>query len=353
MSREGQGITPDQVENCLHPRDTHKLLGHEAAEHSFIKALKANKMHHAWLIVGQKGIGKATLAYRMARRIAGVTPDAKNGVLGSESDHPISRQIAAGSYPDLKIITNGWNDKTKKWRNEISVDQIREISQLFANRAAGNGWRICIIDCADNLNRNAANALLKTLEEPPDRGLLILICHQAGKLLPTITSRCRSLKLRPLGLDIATEIAQNCGASREQAELAARLSNGCPGRAAQIANSQGQGLWAEVERIFDSLPRLNQTKLHELTGRLSAKKEIQSLELFLDLLQMRLQQEIKTKSISGTIDAASPWIAAAEQNQVLQTDLNRINLDPAIALHQMVLNLRKASKNTEKLVGIV
>jgi len=349
MNGNGQGTAPDQIENCPHPRNVQTLFGHELAEQSFLNSMKAEKLHHAWLIQGPKGAGKATLAYRMARRLSGATPDAANGLLGCVPEDHISRQISAGSYPDLKVTTNSWNEKTKKWRNEISVDQIREIGHMFANQAAGNGWRVCIVDCVDDLNRNAANALLKTLEEPPKRGLLILISHQPGRLLTTITSRCRRLKLRAPGASITKRIAMECGANEEDALFAAKLSAGCPGRALQIINTKGAGnqdggLWAVIDRFFYEFPNLNHVKLHDLANKLSQKKAAQSLDLFLSLLQVRLEQKIRQLANSGETHAITPWFKAVEENQVLQNDLTRINLDPAMVIHQLLQNIQRASR---------
>lgn len=346
MSADPQDNPPDKLENCPHPRDTHQLFGHEAAENAFLQAAQANKLHHAWLIQGPKGCGKASLAYRMARTLLGAKADQQNGILGVDVADPISRQISVGSFADLMVITKGWNEKTKKWRTEISVDQVRKISKLFANRAAQNGWRICIIDCADDLNHNAANALLKTLEEPPEKGLLILICHQPEKLLATIRSRCRSLKLRNPSVQIAQQVAIDCGADDAQALAAAQLAKGSPGRAAQIANADGGRLSDEINQIFQSLPKLDRDRAHNLANRLAGKNAMQSLVLFIDLLQIRHQKHIQELALAADYQQIDPWMQALEANRVLQNDLLRINLDPAISVMQMLLNLSQAAKSS-------
>lgn len=344
MSADAFDNPPDKVQNCLHPRDTHVLFGHEAAEHSFLQALNNGKMHHAWLIQGPRGCGKATLAYRMARRLSGAIIDSSNGILGSASNHPISRQISAGSHPDLMVVSKGWNEKTKKWRNEINVDQVRKINKLFANRAAGNGWRICIVDCADDLNHNAANALLKILEEPPEQGLLLLICNNPGRLLATLRSRCRTLKLRAPGIEIATKIAVNCGAELKDAAFAAELSRGNPGRAALIANGNADELWEEIENIFSRLPQIDRVRTHSLAAKLAMKSAVQSLDLFFDLLQLRHEKEIKTMSLDGDLAQAQPWLKMLDINREIRIDLNRINLDPAQIVQQIIFNISKAAE---------
>ncbi len=343
MTQSLEDCPPDKIENCPHPRAVHQLFGHESAEQSFLSAMNRNKLHHAWMITGPKGCGKASLAYRVARRLLGAASGADNGVLGVQEDDPVSRQIAAGSNPDLMAITNGWNQKTKKWRSEISIEQIRKISHFFANRAAGNGWRICIVDCADDLNHNAANALLKTLEEPPEQGLLLLVCHRPGRLLPTITSRCRHLALRNPGISIAQNVAMDCGANEADSTLAAKLAHGSPGRAAEIANGQGLELWAEITQIFDALPRFDQAKAHGLANRLAIKSAEQSRNLFLDLLQLRLEQEIQSHAKNHRMSGLDAWLQVQTENQNLQNSLTRLNLDPAMVIVQMLGNIRKAA----------
>ncbi|VAV88472.1 DNA polymerase III delta prime subunit [hydrothermal vent metagenome] len=351
MSAVSDELTPDRIENCPHPRETQVLHGHESAEQSFLTAINAKKLHHAWLLEGPKGCGKASLAYRVARTLLGAQVDAANGLLGVAEADPVTRQITAGSYPDLMSITNGWNEKTKKWRNEISVDQVRKISGLFANRAAGNGWRVCIIDCADDLNHNAANALLKTLEEPPKQGLLLLVCHRPGRMLATIRSRCRRLVLRAPGEDISRQVAMASGADETSAKLAATLAQGCPGRAAQIANAGGLELWNWIEQVFANLPKLNKAEVHVMANRLAVKNARQSMLLFLALLQLRLQQEIHRLSLLGTADLLAPWLLVLEDNRSLQADIDRINLDPAMSLYQLIAAIAQAaiqSQNIER-----
>ena len=347
MSKSILDNPPDKVENCPHPRDTHVLFGHEAAEQSFLQALLNEKLHHAWLIQGPKGCGKATLAYRMARRLAGAKMDEKNGVLGSDPNQIISQQISAGSYPDLMVVSKEWNEKTKKWRNEISIDQIRKVSKLYAHKAGGNGWRICIIDCADDLNHNAANALLKILEEPPEQGLLLLICNNPGRVLATLRSRCRSLKLRAPGIESATRIAVSCGAESKRAEFAAELSQGNPGQAAQIANGNASELWADIESIFKRLPQIDRVQINSIATKLATKSARQSLDLFFELLTLRHRREIKNMAFLGDLQQIQPWEKMLDVNNQLQLDINRINLDPAQVVQQTIFNISRAAEQAQ------
>ena len=174
-----------------HPRDRFDLVPDVAAEEAFLDALNRGRLHHAWLLCGVEGSGKATFAYRAARRLLGAAPDPARGPLGAAPYDPVSQLVSAQSHPDLlvleRLVEGGKQKKT------ISVDQARDLPGFFAKSPSQAQYRVAIIDAADDLNVNAANALLKILEEPPERGVLLLATHAPGRLLATIRSRCRRL----------------------------------------------------------------------------------------------------------------------------------------------------------------
>src|SRR5277367_4475775 len=181
-----------EAPDIAHPRDVFGFDHGESAERAFLEALDRGKLHHAWLLTGPEGVGKATFAYRVARRLLGATPDARFGPLGSAPDHPVSRQVAARSHPDLLVLERAGEDG--KARKVIPVDDARRLPEFFSKAPASAPYRVAIVDAVDDMNPNAANALLKTLEEPPERGILLLVSHAPGGLLPTIRSRCRRLR---------------------------------------------------------------------------------------------------------------------------------------------------------------
>src|SRR5690606_77970 len=158
-----------------HPREVFHLQGHEGPETDFEAARARGRLHHAWLLTGPEGVGKATFAYRAARRLLGAPVDPAYGVLGAAPDHPVSRQIIARSHPDILVIQR--QDEDGKVRKVIPVDEVRKLSEFFSKSPASAAHRVAIVDAADDLNTNAANALLKTLEEPPARGILLLVSH--------------------------------------------------------------------------------------------------------------------------------------------------------------------------------
>jgi DNA polymerase-3 subunit delta' len=193
----------DRFAPAPHPRNTFQLFGHEQAESEFLEAFRAGRMPQAWIIGGPPGIGKGTLAWRMARFVA-AHPDstspavqqAKN--LAVDPGHPAARKISALAYGDLALLRREWVEKNKKFATRITVDDVRRALHKFEQAAGEGGWRMALIDSADDLNVSSANALLKLIEEPPPRSLFLLVAHQPGRLLPTIRSRCRMLMLQPL-----------------------------------------------------------------------------------------------------------------------------------------------------------
>ncbi|MBB1094119.1 DNA polymerase III subunit delta', partial [Rhodopseudomonas palustris] len=184
------------------PRETTALFGHHVAEQALLDAYRGGRIAHAWLIGGAQGIGKATLAYRMARFVLAHRDPLADAVQGAASldldpSHPVVRHVAAEAHGGLLTLERSVNDKGVL-RNVITVDESRETIGFFGSTAAVEGWRVCIVDTVDDLNASSANALLKVIEEPPQRSLFLLVSNSPARVLPTIQSRCRKLMLRPL-----------------------------------------------------------------------------------------------------------------------------------------------------------
>jgi DNA polymerase III subunit delta' len=241
-------VFPDQEAGSPHPRAVQELFGHEEAEAAMAESLNARRTHHAWLITGPKGVGKATLAYRFARRLLGARA-LDDRPLSCDPDDPIVRKIATGAHPDLRTATRLDPEKYEVKR-DVSVLAVRTLTNFFTMKADGaSGVRVGIVDAADDMNPNAANALLKTLEEPPPGGVLMLISHMPGRLLPTIRSRCRKLTLSPLTPDALSFALPDI-------DLIARtLARGCPGRAKALSALGGQKLYTALSRHLSGLPR--------------------------------------------------------------------------------------------------
>ena len=243
----------DRIEGFPHPRETFRLAGQEQALVRAARAIRGGHPPQAWLITGPPGVGKATLAYRIARYVVahGATSEGAEDLSVSEREANAA-QIAAGSHPGLLVLKRGLND-SGKLMSETSVHVVRKLSGFFGMTSGAGGWRIAIVDTADDMNDAAANALLKMLEEPPARAMLLLLSNVPGRLLPTIRSRCQRLDLRPLDPPaLEAELARLLPdmAAPERAALA-RLAGGSLGMALQLAGGDGVALAREAENLLD------------------------------------------------------------------------------------------------------
>lgn len=322
------------------PRANPLLLGHEDAETTILEALNHGRLHHAWLLTGAAGIGKATLAFRFARRLfaqghALSAPEAGNG-LGIDPDSAIFRRVAAGTHADLLTVERAYDEKRKKMRGEIVVDDIRAVSDFLRLTPAEGGWRVVIVDGAEHLNRNAANALLKLLEEPPQQAILLLVCAAPGRLLPTIRSRCRRLRLSPLDdNDMSALMAQYLPQMDTDAQhRLTRLSEGAPGKALLLAEGEGLELASTVEDILDAAPRGDLAQAYDLADRLGRMED--GFNTFMTLLRTSLAARVRDMARqSGAGTARAPLEAWGEVWHALtqiQDETERYNLDKRQAI---------------------
>jgi DNA polymerase-3 subunit delta' len=265
----------DGVEPPL-PRETTVLYGHAQAERALLAAYRGARFPHAWLISGPAGIGKATLAYRMARFVLahpdpGVPTVRTAKSLHVDADHPVARRIAAQAQGDLLVLERTINEKTNKLYQDIRVDDVRRTVTFFGSTAGEGGWRIAIVDPVDELNPSGANALLKVLEEPPRRAVLLLVSHSAARVLPTIRSRCRLLALRPLAADdVARAVAAAIGGSPDAADItaASAVADGSVRRALALLDADALDLRNRIMALLERLPAVDPRALHALGDRL-------------------------------------------------------------------------------------
>ncbi|HKP33767.1 MAG TPA: DNA polymerase III subunit delta', partial [Sphingomicrobium sp.] len=215
------------------------IAGQDRAIAQFASAWASRKLHHAWLLAGPKGVGKATFAHAAARRVLAEAagPVFDLSAIETDDEHPIVRLVDAGSHPDMRRLERLLNEKTGNLNRNIKVEQIRELGEFMGLTAALSPWRVVVIDSVDELEPSGANALLKILEEPPANTLFFLISHAPGRLLPTIRSRCRRLDFTSLDDDAMTSVleakASEVGAAERERIIA--MSFGSPGRALAFA----------------------------------------------------------------------------------------------------------------------
>jgi DNA polymerase-3 subunit delta' len=283
----------DRLEGFPHPRQTKKLFGHEAAERVLAESLNDGRMHHAWLVCGRQGIGKATLAYRFAR--AALAHPCERAATGQSlevgEDTSAARQVRALSHPGLLVLRRPYDEKGKRFAASIPIDEVRRLRSFLSHRAGEEAWRVVVVDEANELNVNAANALLKSLEEPPARAVFLLVSSTPGRLLPTIRSRCRMLSLQPLSpSDLRAAATQAFEASGTVGPDAAawppleRLAEGSVGRLLSLQGAGGLELNERIMSLVASLPRVDWRAVHALSDELQPMAAQARFELFYELL---------------------------------------------------------------------
>jgi DNA polymerase-3 subunit delta' len=298
------------------PRETTALFGHAEAEQTLLASYQSGRVPHAWLVGGPPGIGKATLAYRFARFVLahpdpGASEVQKAKSLAIEPDHAVARRIAAQAQGDLLVLERVVNEQTGKLYTVIRVEDVRRSVSFFGSTAGEGGWRIAIVDAVDDLQREGANALLKVLEEPPERALLLLVSNAPGRVLPTIRSRCRRLLLRPLDeADVARAVAAATGRDTNDAEIAnaARAADGSVARALALLDEDAQALRQRVLDLIGQLPAPDPRALHALGDALGSS-DPKTLETFMDLINGWLSTQLTgaTQSKSQMARVANTW----------------------------------------------
>ncbi|MGL4311000.1 MAG: DNA polymerase III subunit delta' [Paracoccaceae bacterium] len=358
---------PDRVPGAPHPRETEALFGQGRAEAQFLESYTTGRLHHGWLLTGPQGIGKATLAWRIARFLLATPPD-DGGLFGAppppvsldiDAEHPVSRRLRAGSESGLFLLRRPWDDKAARLKQEITVEEVRRMKAFFTLSAADGGRRVAIVDSADDLNPSAANALLKLLEEPPEDVVLLLVSHQPARLLPTIRSRCRVLTLSALS---AGDVEQAMAAADMRVDPAeamrlAALAGGSVGEAIRLVNTDGLAIYERILKLMAGLPRLDRPAALALAESVAGKNTETHFALTIGLLDSFLARVARTgatgqppaEAVPGEAAlllrlAPSPAVARvwADLQQNLGNRARRgraVNLDPAALLMDMLLRV--------------
>lgn len=308
--------TPDKEEaEAVHPRNTSALLGQETAEDTFRNAMDSGRLPHAWLISGPRGVGKATLAYRVARCLfsedntedaglfgGGAEPAAQASAgLDVPEDSPVFKQIASGSFPDLRVLERR-PDKDGRIKRDIPVDEVRQLGAFLHMTATNGSWRTAILDPVDELGQQGANALLKSLEEPPEKTLLLLISHNPGRLLPTIRSRCRHLSLPPLEAMVVERLLERHlpDLHKDERTLLTYLSEGSIGRALDLNQAGGADLYIQMVEMMGQLPALDSHKLHAIGDNLARDSQGILFRTMSELMLWWLGQLVRLRATRST-----------------------------------------------------
>ena len=366
-----------EPENRIDPNDprlTADLIGHGAAEARVLDIWQRGRLPHAWLITGPRGVGKATFAYRFARFVLkhGLTHDSGPSLFGDApaqpaslhvgEDDPAFRQMVQGAHPGLKVLERPWDEKKGKRKTEIPVDDVRKLVPFFGTTSSAGGWRVAVVDTADDLNRSSANALLKILEEPPQRGLLLLVSHAPGRLLPTIRSRCTQLALGPLddgsvSKILATRLPELVTADRD---ALVRLADGAPGRAIELAGEGGLDLYRQTAGLLAALPSVDVAGLHTFADKVARRGADEAYAAFIDLLLQWLARMVRRGAghaapevVSGEgavmdrLAAARPldeWVDVWEKIRRLVARSDAVNLDRKQVVLSIFATLERAAR---------
>ncbi|NDR58502.1 DNA polymerase III subunit delta' [Aliiruegeria sabulilitoris] len=357
----------DRLEGAPHPRESAKLIGQEAAEAGFLDAFNSGRLHHAWLITGPKGVGKATLAWRLARFLLATSPVEGGGLFGAppppatldiSPEHPVFRRTMALSEPGLFLLRRPWDEKAKRHKKEITVDEARKLKGFFSMSATDGGHRAVIIDSADEMNPSAANAVLKLLEEPPARTTLFLVSHQPSRLLPTIRSRCRTLRCRTLAPPELQQALEAAGTEMpESADALTALADGSVGAAHSLLNNDGLALYTALVRLFETAPIMDREMALAFAEKCGGRAGAGTAEQAFGMIDLFLTRLARTGALgppkpeaargeAALLSRLCPNVGAARHWATLHQSLGErsrhglaVNLDPSALLLDTVLKI--------------
>ena len=352
MADQDTDVEPDGFAGVPHPRGQLALFGHENAERAFLDGWSAGRLHHAWLIGGPQGIGKATLAYRVARFLLahGDRREAAPRDLAIPADHPVARQVAAQSHPDLAIVRRGLRRDGKGYSAEIAVADVRRGLAVFGSAAGAGGYRVCIVDSADDLNASSANALLKLVEEPPARSIFLIVSHAPQRVLPTIRSRCRRLLLQPLDEAALRAALRSLGptwAELEEERIidAVSLGEGSVRRAIQMLDEDATALIGEVSALLEALPGVDLKRVLALAESLARRGAEDAFGLALDTVARWAGEQLQMKATAGPARLA-PLVEVCEKVARAATEVDIYNLDRRPLVLSMFGDLAEAVRRT-------
>ncbi len=355
----------DRLDGAPHPRDAAQLFGHSAQEAEFLAVATSGRLPHGWLLTGPKGVGKATFAWRAARYLLATPPAQHDSLFGApppptsldvDRDHPVAHRIAALSEPGLFLLRRPWQEKEKRLATQLTVDEVRGLKGFF-HMSAGSHARVVIVDSADEMNASAANALLKELEEPPEGAVLFLISHRPSVLLPTIRSRCRTLRFDALGdADLASALAQAGAEPPEGAALAA-LAQGSVGAAITLAEQGGPQLYSQLIHVLGTLPAMDRQLALKLADATVGKGNEARFDLTLNLLDTALSRAARfgatgqtppeivpgeaaiLRRLAPSLAQAREWANLAQSLTARARRGKAVNLDPAALVFDIFLDL--------------
>jgi DNA polymerase-3 subunit delta' len=366
---------PDQVAGAPHPRETRQLFGQDAAQADFLDSFNGGRLHSGWLITGPRGVGKATLAWKIAGFLLSQPAEApEEGVFGDappapdrlnvDPDHPDMRLLASGAHPRLFVLRRGWDEKADKLKTVITVEEVRKLRGFFGMSATDGGRRVVIVDAADEMNVNAANAILKLLEEPPRGATILMVAHQPSRLLPTIRSRCRVLRCSmPAAQDMAAALAQ-ADSHTDAPEALAALTGGSVGEAIRLINLEGLSLYSELVGVLDAPAGFDRPRAIRLAESCTGRNSDARFTLVLDLIDRFLSRAARSGLEGPPADQGAPgearllarlapdaraariWATLAQEVSDRTRHGKAVNLDPALLILDTLFRIEQTAQST-------
>lgn len=337
----------DRIEGQPHPRETFHLSGQDTALARASLAVRRGRVPSAWLVAGPPGVGKATLAYRIARYLLryGATAQGPDDLDVPPGD-PVSKLIAARAHPGLLVLARRVDEKGKL-PAVLKVGEVRRLTGFFGLTAAHEGWRIAILDTADDMNEEAANALLKNLEEPPPKGLVLVLAHAPGRVLATIRSRCQRLDLRPLGEDVLrAEFSRRLPEMGEKDRaVLAHLAEGSLGLALRLASEEGLKLARDAERQLGRRGPPDVAAILSLAERV-ARSSDGALEEFGLFLGRGLADRVRRRAQASGAAGLDRWVELWERLNFMFASADALHLDPRQTVLSAALALEAAKRQS-------
>lgn len=319
------------------------LFGHDEAVAAFLAAMRSGRLHHAWLLAGPQGVGKGRFASMAALRLLAEGQGLDTPGLDVPEEHPAARLVQAGSHPDYMRLERLHREKTDDRARNISIDQVRGLQRLFATTASFSSRRVVVIDAVDDMERGAANALLKNLEEPPPDAIFLLVSHAPGRLLPTIRSRCRLLRLGRLDDDAMTAALRQAMPEADAREIAAlvQVGRGAPGTALRFAGLDIGALDGAMDQLIASGDPGNAAR-SALARSLALKSAQARYEAFLERAPGRIAAHARRTSGPALAEAIAAW----EQARAIAESAVRLSADPQTTVFELAgLMARLAPKD--------
>ena len=347
-----EGVEPDRLPGVPHPRERTAFFGHREAEQAFLDAYRAGRLHHAWLIGGPLGVGKATLAYRVARFLLADDParPAAAATLSIAPESAAARQVAALSHPNLAVLRRSPAAGKKGASTTIPVEAVRRALALFGSTAADGGYRVGIVDSAEDLTSSSANALLKLIEEPPPRSIFLIVSHAPQRVLPTIRSRCRRLMLKPLSDGDLRSVIRSLGPPWAEAEdsalaKAVDLAEGSVRRTVEMLDPDKAAVVAETASLLETLPRPDLKRVLALAESLSRRDAEDAYDLMLDTVLRWAAADLRARASLGPSRLA-PLVEVCEKVSRAAREVDVFNLDRRPLVISMFGDLAEAVRRT-------